>query len=349
MKAASVKKFGVGTFDALNSGRVPTGGLKDWVSDRIEGAKEMGSKLVDLVKDGPKVAIKYLFDSALKPLIDNLGTGFVPQLVGGILRKLASYVTNWGDNEQEKQDKERAAEAGGTIPPYTGKPGGWTYPLAKKFRSYTFAGHNPAHAYDIGAPAGIGVRAVSAGRVITSIDKGATSYGQYLRISHADGTTSLYAHLSKRMVGAGDIVKTGQLIGISGYSGGVRPTGPRGAHLHFELGGYDAREMMRRRGVMLARGGTVMATPGGVLALLAEGGRHERVEPLNSSGLSRRDMALINAVAMRVAQTTESRGGEQGVTVKVYIGDEELRDIVQYEIQDNQTGLTRDLAIGRRR
>jgi hypothetical protein len=52
---------------------------------------------------------------------------------------------------------------------------------------------------------------------------------------------------------------------------------------------------------------------------------------------------------MRVAQTTESRGGEQGVTVKVYIGDEELRDIVQYEIQDNQTGLTRDLAIGRRR
>jgi len=351
VKASSVRKFGRGTFDALNNGRMPTGGLQDWVSDKIEGASSIIGSIVDVIKDGPKAAVKYLFENALKPLTDNLGEGLFPQLLGGILNKLMGYITRWGDKKQAAQDKERAEEeaAGASVSPYTGAPGGWTYPLAKRFRSYTFSGHSPSYAYDIGAPSGIGVRAVSAGKVISSVNKGNTSYGQYLRISHADGTTSLYAHLSKRIAGVGDIVKTGDLIGLSGYSGGVRPPGPRGAHLHFELGSSDARAMMLRRGVKLASGGTVMSTPGGVLALLAEGGRHERVEPLNSSGLSRRDMALINAVAMRIAAVTNNDQGDQGVTVKVYIGDEELRDIVKYEIQDNQTGLARDLSIGRRR
>jgi murein DD-endopeptidase MepM/ murein hydrolase activator NlpD len=180
--------------------------------------------------------------------------------------------------------------------------------------------------------------------VATSANAGDRSYGQYITIIHADNSRSLYAHLSSRLVGLGDIVKTGQKIGISGYSGGVRPPGPRGAHLHFELGFADARAMMARRGVALATGGVVRSTPGGVMAMLGEGGKHERVEPLDSQGMSARDYALINALAAKMG------GGSGGPTyVKVFIGETELTDIVRYEISDTNKTLARDLRIGKRR
>jgi hypothetical protein len=44
---------------------------------------------------------------------------------------------------------------------------------------------------------------------------------------------------------------------------------------------------------LLARGGIVPATRGGMAAIIGEGGRPERVEPLDSTGLSRRDRAII--------------------------------------------------------
>jgi murein DD-endopeptidase MepM/ murein hydrolase activator NlpD len=49
-------------------------------------------------------------------------------------------------------------------------------------------------------------------------------------IDHADGTQTLYAHLSERSVKVGDTVKLGQRIGKSGDSGNVD-----GPHLHFEF------------------------------------------------------------------------------------------------------------------
>jgi hypothetical protein len=47
----------------------------------------------------------------------------------------------------------------------------------------------------------------------------------------------------------------------------------------------------------LAQGGVVSPTAGGVLATIAEAGRPERVEPLDPSGLSRRDRAMIEMLA----------------------------------------------------
>lgn len=49
----------------------------------------------------------------------------------------------------------------------------------------------------------------------------------------------------------------------------------------------------------LARGGIVPATPGGVFAQIGEGGRAERVEPLDPSGLSKRDRAMISMLAQQ--------------------------------------------------
>jgi hypothetical protein len=48
---------------------------------------------------------------------------------------------------------------------------------------------------------------------------------------------------------------------------------------------------------LLARGGIVPATRGGMAAIIGEGGRPERVEPLDSTGLSRRDRAMISQLS----------------------------------------------------
>lgn len=53
-------------------------------------------------------------------------------------------------------------------------------------------------------------------------------YGKYIVIGHANNLSTLYAHLSKQIVSAGDIIKRGQIVGYSGNTGYA--TGP---HLHF--------------------------------------------------------------------------------------------------------------------
>lgn len=56
------------------------------------------------------------------------------------------------------------------------------------------------------------------------------SYGNYIRILHANGDETLYAHMQYLYVRPGQNVRQGQVIGASGQTGNV--TGP---HLHFEL------------------------------------------------------------------------------------------------------------------
>lgn len=55
------------------------------------------------------------------------------------------------------------------------------------------------------------------------------SYGKYVVIEHADGSRSMYAHLSKIGVRKGQKVKRGQKIGTMGSTGSAN-----GTHLHFE-------------------------------------------------------------------------------------------------------------------
>ena len=55
-------------------------------------------------------------------------------------------------------------------------------------------------------------------------------YGNAVIIEHDGGVTTVYAHLSKIAVTAGDHVATGEAIGLIGSTG--LSTGP---HLHFEV------------------------------------------------------------------------------------------------------------------
>lgn len=65
---------------------------------------------------------------------------------------------------------------------------------------------------------------------VTKTKRGITGYGNYIEITHDDGTITKYAHLNKILVKEGDSVKKDQQIALSGNSG--KSTGP---HLHYEV------------------------------------------------------------------------------------------------------------------
>ena len=85
-----------------------------------------------------------------------------------------------------------------------------------------------AYGIDIAAAEGTDVCAFAGGRVIYA-GVGEIN-GKYMKIEHADGIVSMYAHLSAFEVCVGDTVEEGQDIARSGSTGKV--TGP---HLHFQL------------------------------------------------------------------------------------------------------------------
>lgn len=72
------------------------------------------------------------------------------------------------------------------------------------------------------------ILAAKSGTVI--ISQYGNSYGNYVVISHGTGNTTLYAHMSKRLVEVGATVNQGDVIGVTGSTG--NSTGP---HLHFEI------------------------------------------------------------------------------------------------------------------
>ena len=85
---------------------------------------------------------------------------------------------------------------------------------------------------DIPAARGTPIYASKSGVVITSVygTGSAWSYGNYVVISHSDGTSTLYAHMSSRAVSQGQTVKQGEVVGYVGTTGNST-----GNHLHFEI------------------------------------------------------------------------------------------------------------------
>ncbi len=91
-------------------------------------------------------------------------------------------------------------------------------------------GYLPLHTgIDVGAGTGAPVKASDSGYVIVA-GWSEYGYGNHVVIDHGNGFQTLYAHLSRYFVNAGDQVGQGATIGLVGSTG--RSTGP---HLHFEI------------------------------------------------------------------------------------------------------------------
>lgn len=97
---------------------------------------------------------------------------------------------------------------------YFGKTGSWS-------RYHT--------GQDFPAPTGTPVYAASSGIVGGDMSAAGWAGFAYVTIHHSGGGSTLYAHLSARVVSAGQAVRAGQLIGYVGNEGRSF-----GSHLHFE-------------------------------------------------------------------------------------------------------------------
>lgn len=83
---------------------------------------------------------------------------------------------------------------------------------------------------DIAAPYGTPIYAAESGTVIETGSGWNGGYGNCIKIEHADGKVTLYAHQSSLAIEYGDYVVKGQLIGYVGSTGDST-----GNHLHFEV------------------------------------------------------------------------------------------------------------------
>lgn len=161
-------------------------------------------------------------------------------------------------NEIFELENKLRGEVGGVPPP---RPGALAWPLigrltqgygptsATGFYNDAYKFHN---GIDIALEYGASIRASLDGTVIASGDNGRYAYGKWLAIRHNNGLTTLYAHFSAKIVGVGESVRQGQIIGYEGSTGFVT-----GSHLHFTVYSTNTFRVENRWFGLLPLGGSV--------------------------------------------------------------------------------------------
>ncbi|MDO8728862.1 MAG: peptidoglycan DD-metalloendopeptidase family protein [bacterium] len=113
-----------------------------------------------------------------------------------------------------------------SFPAYSGI---YIRPIAGGVRSQGIHGNNGV---DLASSIGTPILASADGKIIISRTGYNGGYGTYVVVSHANGTQTLYAHMSRSNVSVGQNISQGQVIGAIGVTG--KTTGP---HVHFEVRG----------------------------------------------------------------------------------------------------------------
>lgn len=142
---------------------------------------------------------------------------------------------------------------------------------------------------DWGTPSGTPVVAAADGTV--SVAKYHSSWGNHVKLSHAGGLATNYAHFTRDVVSPGQVVKQGQVIGYSGNTG--NSTGP---HLHFEI--YQNGKRVDpvpwltggNAGAAPAEGGTFMSD---LLKKPFEGIINKALETANKTALGRLGVGMV--------------------------------------------------------
>jgi hypothetical protein len=136
-----------------------------------------------------------------------------------------------------------------------------------------------------------------------------------------EGAQEIFRNVVNFLISRFEGFVNGAIDGINGIIAGLNEVGKHGP-IKFQID-YVPRLNIPR----LADGGTVFPSPRGSLVNVAEAGRPERIEPLDPSGLSQRDRAMIEMLS----------GGEgSGATINVYpsqgMNEIELANIVSRKL-----------------
>jgi Membrane proteins related to metalloendopeptidases len=141
------------------------------------------------------------------------------------------------DKEDELMDQYRKAAAElAAQQTYVGGTFMWPLPRANNiitckygYRVHPITGKYKLHTgIDLRATTGTKIYAANGGTITTSAYS--SVWGNYVIINHGGGYTTLYAHMSKRLVSTKQKVKQGEVIGYVGSTGYST-----GSHLHFEI------------------------------------------------------------------------------------------------------------------
>lgn len=99
------------------------------------------------------------------------------------------------------------------------------------YRKYGMKGHNGIdfRSRFIDSPLGRRYVTAAAEGTVEVSRWDVAGYGVHVRLRHADGSMTIYGHLTKPYVSKGDRVAAGQRIGLTGSTGDSS-----GPHLHFE-------------------------------------------------------------------------------------------------------------------
>jgi murein DD-endopeptidase MepM/ murein hydrolase activator NlpD len=116
-------------------------------------------------------------------------------------------------------------------------------------RTYNRTKHSRHSGLDYSAKTGTPVRAINDGIVALSGEQWVP--GQTICIDHGGGVFSKYLHLSERRVRENEPVKRGDVIALSGHSGGQKP--PPHLHLDLVVNGVrvDPKDFMRTASQLL--------------------------------------------------------------------------------------------------
>jgi SLT domain-containing protein len=193
------------------------------IGDIWDNMKSAGSKATSFLRENAVNAVFAPINAAVNALMTQ-----VPEELG--IRALAKYAVN------------QIQDFASGVNDHLITSGPWGKPVALALGlpfGNTYSDGSFHSGQDFPGPIGTAIKAASAGIVKASYDIHGTSpynnfpyasYGRLVQINHGDGIETLYAHLSERLVEAGDKIKTGDLIGRLGEMGNA--TGP---HLHFEV------------------------------------------------------------------------------------------------------------------
>ena len=333
LPAKASKKLGPEALDYMRKyGTMPPHGGFGWDSI-VAPFKAIG----DAVASGAKVALQWVLTQINTRLGDPKNDNIITKVLRAGINWGADKMVGWGSN----QDSQASPPAGST-PKATGDASTgvirmnsglnplWNWPATRRGAvSKGPVGHGRPWATDFAIPSGTKLLAVASG-VVSHAGQGtgsSWSYGKYVQIQgHPGGQGSLYAHMQSVGVKVGQRVVPGQILGLSDNTG--RSTGP---HLHFELRPQQNGNVltdMRRKGIYIgmAHGGVVSPQGGGIMAMIGEAGKSERVTPLDREGFTPAERQMLATLEAKLG----SGGG--GDTYQIHpsspINETALADLV---------------------
>ena len=158
------------------------------------------------------------------------------QLEAALSQEIADMEKQYTEQKKKEEEAARPPASNGGGSASAPSSGGWVTPCAYTvltsaygWRTHPITGKQSFHnGVDLANVSDTPIYAAKSGTVTVATYNGV--YGYYVQINHGDGFSSLYGHMTHYIVGVGQSVSAGQVIGYMGSTGWS--TGP---HLHFTI------------------------------------------------------------------------------------------------------------------